>query len=266
MGHVFAAQSPRYPGLVALKILHPESTELEVKRFQAEAKAVARLEHPNIVRVFEQRQSPEGHHYMAMELVDGESIDARVLREGPMDPQRAAELGRVLASALTCAHEEGILHRDLKPHNVLIDGAGHVRLTDFGLAKVEGGEALTRPGQVLGTPAYMSPEQALAERARIDARTDVYGLGATLYHVLTGRLPFTGKGVTQVLTKIVSTPPKPLREVRPEIPESLERVVLRCMSKESEKRYQSAADLERALASFLSGGGLWSRLFGFFRR
>lgn len=265
MGLVFAANCPRFEGTIALKVLRPESDALEVKRFQAEARAVARLEHPNIVRVFEQRQSPEGHHYMAMELVVGESIDARVLREGPMPPERAAELGAAMASALTCAHEAGVLHRDLKPHNVLIDAAGHVRLTDFGLAKIAGAEALTRTGQVLGTPAYMSPEQALAERERIDVRTDVYGLGATLYHILTGRLPFQGKGVTAVLTKIVSAPPKPLREIRPEIPEALERIVLRCMSKESEKRFQSAADLQAALESHLRGGGFFTRLFNRFR-
>jgi eukaryotic-like serine/threonine-protein kinase len=266
MGLVFAAESPRYKGPVALKVLRPECEEQEIRRFQAEAKAVARLEHPHIVKVFEQRLSPEGHHYMAMELVDGESIHARVLREGPLAPELAAELGATLASALVCAHEAGVLHRDLKPHNVLIDSAGHARLTDFGLAKVAGTEALTRTGEVLGTPSYMSPEQALADRERIDVRTDVYGLGATLYHMLTGRLPFKGKGVTAVLTKIVGAPPKPLREVRPEIPERLEEIVLRCMSKESEKRFQSATALEAALKTYRGGGGPLTRIASWFRR
>jgi eukaryotic-like serine/threonine-protein kinase len=264
MGLVFAAECPRFEVPVALKVLRPESTVKEVKRFQAEAKAVARLEHPNVIRVFEQRQSPEGHHYMAMELVKGEALDLRVKREGPVPPEAAAEMGVAMASALAAAHAAGVLHRDLKPSNVLIDGDDRVVLTDFGLAKVVGSEALTRTGEVLGTPVYMAPEQALAQREDIDVRTDVYGLGATLYHVLTGRLPFQGKGVTQVLTKIVRTPPRPLREVRPEIPEKLEAVVLRCMEKDQAKRYPSAEHLERALQSYLGGGGFLAWLRGLF--
>lgn len=265
MGLVFAARCPRFESEVALKVLRPEATPKEVKRFQAEAKAVARLEHPHIIRVFEQRQSPQGHHYMAMELIQGEALDVRVKREGPVEPEAAARMGIAMASALGAAHAAGVLHRDLKPSNVLIDGDDHVVLTDFGLAKVVGSEALTRTGEVLGTPVYMAPEQALAQREDIDVRTDVYGLGATLYHLLTGRLPFQGKGVTQVLTKIVRTPPRPLREVRPEIPEKLEAIVLRCMEKEPAKRFPSAAHLEKALQAHLGGGGFFAwlkRLFG----
>jgi len=265
MGLVFAAECPRFQTQVALKVLRPEATEKEIKRFQAEAKAVARLDHPHIIRVFEQRQSPEGHYYMAMELISGEALDARIKREGPLEPEAAAQMGVAMASALTAAHTAGVLHRDLKPSNVLIDRDDHVVLTDFGLAKVVGSEALTRTGEVLGTPVYMAPEQALAQREDIDVRTDVYGLGATLYNLLTGRLPFQGKGVTQVLTKIVRTPPKPLREIRPEIPEKLEAIVLRCMEKDRDKRFPSAGHLEKALQAHLGGGGsFWAWLKGLF--
>ena len=250
MGLVFVAKSPRYPHPVALKVLRPEASEQDLKRFQAEAKAMARLEHPNLIRIFEHNRSREGRWYLAMELVEGGSLDRRLDELGPLPPLEAIAMGVEMASALTCAHEAGILHRDLKPHNVLVDPQGHARLSDFGLAKVLDAEALTRPGDLIGTPVYMAPEQALAESAA-DARTDIYGLGATLYHLVTGRRPFEGKGITQVLLKIVKEPPRPPREIRPEIPPGLEAVILRCMSKERGDRYESAVAVQQALETCL---------------
>ena len=250
MGLVFVAQSPRYPAPVALKVLKPDSTEQDLKRFQAEAKAMSRLEHPNLVRIFEHNRSREGHWYMAMELIEGGSLDKRLEDHGPLPPAEAIAMAVSMASALACAHAAGILHRDLKPHNVLIDGAGQAHLSDFGLAKVLDAEALTRPGEVIGTPVYMAPEQALAEGA-VDARTDVYGLGATLYHLVTGRRPFEAKGITQLLLKIVKEPPRAPREIRPEIPPGLEAVILRCMSKERAQRYADAGEVQRALEGSL---------------
>ncbi len=258
VGAVYEARSPRFSEPVALKALLEQADEPTLKRFQAEARAAGRLRHENIVRVLEHGQAPDGRWYLAMELIEGESIDARIERDGPLPPREAAHLALELADALGYAHEAGVLHRDLKPHNVLIDRAGTVRLTDFGLAKVlseSKSQALTRTGDILGTPVYMSPEQARGERGAIGPATDVYGLGAALYHMLTGRTPVEGDSLTAVLLHIAQRPPRPLRSVRPEVPPELEAIVARCLEKEPGDRYPDAFALARALNAFLGQRG-----------
>ena len=242
---------------VALKLLLEGADERTASRFRREARAVARLRHENIVRVIEHNKTPEGLHYMALELVKGGSLQERIEERGPAAPREAATLARDLALALDYAHELDVLHRDIKPANILLDEAGRPRLTDFGLAKVLGDDlqsrVLTAAGDVLGSPSYMAPEQARGEPDRIGPASDVYGLGATLYQLLTGRVPFQAKALTQLLFQIVREPPRAPSTIRPEIPEALEEIVLRCLEKDPANRFQSGAELAEALDDFLAG-------------
>ncbi|MFP5380458.1 MAG: serine/threonine-protein kinase, partial [Vicinamibacteria bacterium] len=223
MGVVYEATHPRH-GAVALKVLLAGdlATTEDVERFKLEARASSSLAHPNVVRVLEHGQDALGRWFMAMELVQGESLEAVVRREGPLPTLVAARVACDVARALEAAHALSILHRDVKPHNVLMDG-DTPRLTDFGLAKLTGdakSRSLTASGPgVLGTPGYMAPEQAdRGERKRIDARADVYGVGSLLYHLLTGRAPFEGDSLASVLVAVLQKPPVPPSQRRPGLP------------------------------------------------
>jgi protein kinase-like protein len=255
MGVVYRARHKTLEREVALKVLlsgglaGPE----EVRRFQQEGKAAARLEHPNVVRVLDQGRSEAGW-FIALELIQGRSIQEELDDEGPMDPRAGAELLAKLARALHFAHERDVLHRDLKPHNVLIDEAGEPRLTDFGLAKLTGSadQGLTRSGAgAMGTPAFMSPEQA-SEAKHVDARSDVYGLGATLFSVLTGEPPFVGATYANLITSVLTQAPTDPRELVRAIPADLAAITLRCLEKDPDDRYASAADLADDLEAFLA--------------
>ena len=255
MGVVYRAFDPELERSVALKVLRAERPRPELlERFKTEAKATARLEHPNIVSLYDVGVH-EGRPFLVMAFVEGESLRERMRRE-PIAPEDAVEVGIAMARALVCAHEHKILHRDLKPHNVLLDREGLIQVTDFGLARLqgEGGEddsegegtgssgtgRLTQPGQVIGTPAYMSPEQASGRIDRIDERSDVYGLGATLYALLVGRAPFVAPDRQLVLHEVIARDPDPLRSKRPDVGESLERVVMRCLAKQPDDRFPTA--------------------------
>jgi len=261
MGAVYVARRPGLDRQVALKLLHggAHADEDMIERFRREARVSARLRHPNIVAIHDVGQDGL-NHYLVMDLIEGESLMQRLKRQGPLEPRLGATLGQSLAEALAYAHRGAVLHRDLKPHNVLLDAAGQAYLTDFGLAKdVEGGASLTQSGAIMGTPAYMPPEQAEGEVDLVDRRSDVYGLGATLYHALTGRTPFTGASAINVLNAVVSqTPPAP-RSLRPEIPRDLETILLTCLAKEPAERYPSAQALAEDLGRFLAGHPIEAR-------
>ncbi|MCA8924997.1 MAG: SUMF1/EgtB/PvdO family nonheme iron enzyme, partial [Planctomycetes bacterium] len=255
MGAVYEAVHLRTDRKIALKVLRaPPGADTGVQRFLVEGRAAGRLAHPNLVSVLDLAQDERSElWYMAMELVEGETLYELVDREGPLDDRRAAEVGVALADALSYAHGEKVLHRDVKPHNVMLDKQGTVRLTDFGLAKLleEPGQALTQGFTLLGTPGYMPPEQA-GMAAPVDARADVYGVGATLYYSLTGKSPFTGKTVGSVIHQVLSKSPAPLRKTRPEIHADLETIVLHCLEKQVEHRYPTMQDLAEDLRRFLA--------------
>jgi serine/threonine protein kinase len=193
MGVVYVATHAQLGRRVALKLLPTGAREEEQERFQLESQAVARLKHPNIVGVHDvgvEKNQP----WLAMDLIEGESLHARLSRDGALGEEEAATIVEKVARAVAYAHKAGLLHRDIKPHNVLLDGEGEPFLADFGLAKDvrKAAKGVTVTGQVIGTPAYMPPEQAAGDLELVDRRSDVYSLGATLYHALTGQLPFDG--------------------------------------------------------------------------
>ncbi|MCO5172346.1 MAG: protein kinase [Planctomycetes bacterium] len=264
MGIVYRAHDPRLGRDVALKVLHAlEAGEEDLARFEREARAAARVQHPSIVAVHAAGVDG-GTPWLALQLVDGESLKARLARDGPLEPAHAARLLETVARALACAHEAGVLHRDLKPHNVLLDPDGAPLLADFGLARAidpgAGEQAgLTVTGQVLGTPAYMAPEQAEGRSEAVDGRSDVYGLGATLYEALTGRPPFSGRSVIAVLAAVVEQDPPAPSTLRPGVPRDLEAICLTCLAKAPAARYPTAAALAADLGRFLAGEAVVAR-------
>ncbi len=252
MGAVFVARHVALGRKVAVKVVLGADAHA-LQRFGVEARAAARLRHPNIVAVHEVG-TDQGQSFIAMDLIEGESLGARIERAGPLAPEEAAQLVEKLARALHAAHEQGVLHRDLKPSNVMIDGAGEPLVTDFGLAKaVDEALSLTATGQMLGTPAYMPPEQVRGQKERIDARSDVYALGATLFEALTGEAPFGGDASMNVVVAVVRRPPPRPSALRPGLDPTLEAICLRCLEKEPEGRYPSAAALADALAAWRAG-------------
>ncbi|MBL4845954.1 MAG: protein kinase [Planctomycetes bacterium] len=269
MGVVLEAFDKRLERRVALKVLL--SGDLAGsdarERFQLEARAAARLKHPNLVAVHEVGEEG-GRPFLVMDYVEGESLAAWLRRDGPLPSHRAAEIAYCLAEALYTAHVCGILHRDVKPANVLIAKDGKTLLTDFGLAKeIESGrEGITQSGYVVGTPAYMSPEQALGQRDRLDRRSDVYGIGATLYEMLVGKPPFVAPTLPVVLSMVVHDEPAPLRPQTPGIDRDLETICLKCLEKEPADRYGSAKDLAADLARYLANDSILARPPAVFER
>jgi len=256
MGVVYRAVDPRFGREVAIKVLLDARRARDRERLEREARSLARLRHPHVVTVHSVGEV-EGRSYLVMDLVAGETLAQRLVRSGPLEPREAAELARKLAFALAHAHSRAVLHRDLKPANVLIDGEGQPRLTDFGLAKeldVQGG-SLSLSGRAIGTPGFWPPEQARGELDRVGPASDVYGLGATLYAMLTGAAPYDGETLVELVARTSQPPPPPSARRRPDlppVPTDLEAVCLRCLERRPERRYPSAdalaADLERFLA------------------
>src|SRR5262249_52581774 len=223
MGVVYKAKQLSLNRLVALKMIRARlwAGEDEVRRFKNEAEAVANLDHPRIVTIHEVGQY-EGHHYFSMRLVEGPSLE-KVLDQYAADPSKAAQLVSEVARAVHHAHQRGILHRDLKPSNILLDGEGHPHVTDFGLPKrLEGNGALSISGSVVGTPQYMSPEQASGSRQAITSATDIYGLGAILYAALTGRPPFQADSVLETLREVQEKPVEAPSKTNPRVDRDLE--------------------------------------------
>ena len=252
MGIVYRARQVSLNRLVALKTIRRGNfaSEEEVQRFQTEAKMVATLDHPNIVPIFDVGHK-DGQHYYSMALVDGESL-AEQLRRGPFDAKAAAQICYELAVAIHYAHTRGIIHRDLKPSNILIDSNNKPRITDFGLAKqIQAESDLTRTGQVLGTPAFMPPEQADNARGDATERSDVYALGAVLYAMLTGRPPFQAQDPVATIREVLDSDPVLPRRLNGQIPVDLETICLQCLAKEPARRYASAEALANDLQRFI---------------
>jgi tRNA A-37 threonylcarbamoyl transferase component Bud32 len=253
MGVVYKARHRALNRVVALKMIlaGEHAGPQAVARFRAEAEAVAALGHPGIVQIYEIGEH-DGRPFLALEFAEGGSLAAR-LDENPWPADRAAALVEALARAVQYAHDRGVVHRDLKPDNVLLDEDGGPKVTDFGLAKrLAGGEGYTRTGEVLGTPSYMAPEQA-AGRKDVGPATDVYGLGAILYRLLAGRPPFRADTPLDTLVQVLEEDPAPVRQLNPAVPRDLATVVHRCLRKEPAKRYASAGELADDLARFQSG-------------
>jgi len=253
MADVFLSRDLLLDRPVALKVLFPEyATDPSfVQRFRREAQSAARLNHPNVVSVYDWGQ--EGPTYfIVMEYVEGHSL-AEVLREeGPLRPDPAASIAADVADALAFAHDHGVVHRDVKPGNVLLTSTGHVKVADFGIARaVSTVENLTQTGTVMGTATYFSPEQARGDA--VDPRSDVYSLGIVLYEMLTGTPPFSGDNPVSVAYKHVQELPTPPRRLRPDIPVGLEAIVLKAINKNPANRYASAGELRADLRRHLAG-------------
>ena len=248
------------------------ASEQDIQRFHTEAQAAARLDHPSIVPVYEVGEH-NGQHYFTMAFIDGNSLAERS-HDGPLAPQLAARLTRDLAGAIQYAHQQGIVHRDLKPANVLIDAQGQPKLTDFGLAKrTQDSRDMTGTGQILGTPTYMSPEQAEGASQHIGPASDIYGLGVLLFALLTGRPPFQAATALDTIVHVLTVEPPRPRTLNPSVPRDLQTICLKCLEKSPGKRYATATALAEDLDRYLNDrpilarpAGMIEKAFRWYRR
>ncbi len=253
MAEVYRAHDRLLDRPVALKVLFPELSvdRSFVERFRREAQAAANLSHPNIVPVFDWGEDT-GTYFIVMEFIDGRPLSAILKTAGPLSADRTADIGAHVAAALGYAHKHGVIHRDVKPGNVLITDEGQVKVTDFGIARaINTEESLTQTGAVMGTATYFSPEQA--EGVGVDARSDIYSLGVVLFEMATGRPPFLGDTPVAVASKHVRDHPPAPRELNPAIPPTFEAIILKAMAKNPEHRYATAEDLRADLLRFNEG-------------
>jgi serine/threonine-protein kinase len=269
MGLVYKARQKRADRMVALKVIRPEklsgmstgSRDRAIERFRAEAQAAGRLQHDNLVTVFEVGES-DGCHYFSMQFVDGKCL-ADMIREGPLEERTAAGYMEPVCRAVHYAHEQGILHRDIKPHNILIETATQrPRIADFGLAKIiDADMEMTRAGESMGTPPYMPPEQ-FGDAANVTAAADVYGLGATLYQLLSGRPPFQAATAITTMRLVLERDPVRLQELNAAVDKDLETICMRCLEKEPQRRYATAGELADELQRYLNGEPILARPLG----
>src|SRR5579883_975806 len=253
MAEVYRARDRLLDRPVALKVLFPELSvdRAFVERFRREAQAAANLSHPNIVPVFDWGEDT-GTYFIVMEFVDGRPLSAILKSSKVLSPERAADIGASVAAALGYAHKNKVIHRDVKPGNVLITDEGQVKVTDFGIARaLNTEESLTQTGAVMGTATYFSPEQA--EGAGVDARSDIYSLGVVLFEMVTGRPPFMGESPVAVASKHVREDVPAPRSINPAVPSDLEAVILKCLAKSPDYRYATAEDLRVDLLRFREG-------------
>jgi len=255
MGEVYKAQDLKLDRPVALKFLPPDLTrDSDTKqRFIHEAKVASALDHPNICTVYAINESDDGQMFIAMACYDGETLKKKIER-GPLPIDEAVSIAIQIAHGLDKAHGSAIVHRDIKPANITVTRDGIAKILDFGLAKLSGRTLLTKTGTTMGTVAYMSPEQARSEV--VGNRTDIWLLGVTLYEMLTGKRPFQSDYEQALVYSILNQEPESVRQTRPQVPEELERVVLRAMAKRQEDRYQTPAELIADLEACRTGGSI----------
>jgi serine/threonine protein kinase/beta-lactam-binding protein with PASTA domain len=245
MANVYLAEDEVLGRRVAIKILNDRHAgdDQFVERFRREAKNAASLSHPNIVSIYD-RGEAEGTYYIAMEYLDGRSLKELIVARGPAPIHLAVDYARQILAALRFAHRHGIVHRDIKPHNVLVDGEGRLKVTDFGIARA-GASQMTEAGSIIGTAQYLSPEQA--KGASVDQTSDLYSVGVVLYELLTGVVPFSGDTPVEIAMKHLSTVPEPPSSKRADIPRDLDMVVMRALAKDPSERYQSAEEMDADL-------------------
>src|SRR2546421_5218532 len=266
-GVVFRARQKSLKRIVALKVitLGQWASKPHLKRFRREAEAAASLDHPGIVPIYEVGER-DGSCYFSMKFVEGGQVD-EVVRRAPMSIRQAAELIAKVARTVHYAHEHGILHRDIKPGNILLDRKGEPHLTDFGLARlVESESTVTRTMEVLGTPSYMAPEQAVGNNAAVSSVTDVYGLGAVLYQLLTGQPPFAGGTTYETIKLLLDTEPRQPRLLNPKIDRDLSTICLKCLEKDPQRRYSSSLALAEDLEHWLKHEPIRARRTGIVTR
>jgi eukaryotic-like serine/threonine-protein kinase len=251
MAEVFLAHDRMLDRDLALKVLkeHYAKDERFVRRFQKEARSAAALNHPNVVQIYDQGRAEDGRYYIAMEHMTGGSLEDLILRRGPLGASEAARLASQVAEALHAAHIRGIVHRDIKPQNVLLDKAGNAKVADFGIALAASRTSTSGTNLLFGTPSYMSPEQAMGER--VGPESDLYSLGVVLYEMLTGTVPFAAEGALATAMKHLTKPPLPPRKRNPSVPVAMDALVMGLLTKAPEDRYPPSAaqlieDLRRA--------------------
>jgi eukaryotic-like serine/threonine-protein kinase len=251
MANVYLAEDQELGRRVAIKILNERHANDEqfVERFRREAKNAAGLSHPNIVSIFD-RGEAEGTYYIAMEYLDGRSLKELISTRGPAPINVAVDYARQILAALRVAHRQGLVHRDIKPHNVLVDGEGRIKVTDFGIARA-GPSQMTEEGSIIGTAQYLSPEQA--QGAPVTPASDLYSVGIVLYELLTGEVPFAGETPVELAMKHLSKVPEPPSRLRPEVPRDLDFVIMRALAKAPADRYQSADEMDADLARIARG-------------
>jgi beta-lactam-binding protein with PASTA domain/predicted Ser/Thr protein kinase len=254
MANVYLAEDQELGRRVAIKILNDRHANDDqfVERFRREAKNAAGLSHPNIVSIYD-RGEAEGTYYIAMEFLDGRSLKELIVSRGPAPVSVAIDYARQTLAALRFAHRNGIVHRDIKPHNVLVDSEGRLKVTDFGIARA-GASQMTEAGSIIGTAQYLSPEQA--KGAPVDQTSDLYSVGVVLYELLTGVVPFTGDTPVEIAMKHLSAIPDPPSAHRAEIPRELDKVVMRALAKDSHERYQTAEEFDADLARVARGAAV----------
>jgi serine/threonine protein kinase len=256
MASVFKAYHPALDRYVALKVLHPAFMEDPnfLARFQREARVVAKLDHPNIVPIYDFAEH-DGQPYLVMKYIEGETLKARLARS-PLKPAEGMKVIDAIGKGLSYAHKQGILHRDIKPSNVLLASDGQIYLADFGLARIaQAGESTLSNEMLLGTPQYISPEQARGER-HLDVGTDIYSFGVLIYEMVVGRVPFNADTPFSIVHDHIYTPLPMPRSVNPKVPEPIERVLLKALAKARGDRFDTVDDLVSALKAALQGGEL----------